>query len=94
MPELITARNGICVKVMFSQVSVCPQVGYPPPLLTSGSHHWKPVQTCSVEDNLSPPVLTPSGSRCKVGKWQAGGIHPTGILSCFHAVPFDSVFPS
>ena len=46
-------------------------VGYPPDikpdeptlppqplLLTSGGHHWKPVQTCSLED-LPPP--TPSG---------------------------------
>ena len=42
-------------------------------LVTSGSHHWRPVQTCSPQ--YSPPVLT-SG-----GRWSmVSSTHPTGIL--------------
>ena len=33
---------------------------YPPMLLTSGGHHWRPVQTPSLDD-FPPPVLTSSG---------------------------------
>ena len=56
---------------MFSQAFVCsrggvphvtithdaldPTVPTPPLLLTSGNHHWRPVQTCSLEDLPSPP---------------------------------------
>ena len=88
--------NEVVGKVMFSRVrlSVCPLGGgviyhmcdgishipYPSVLLISGGHHWRPVQTCSVEDLLPPPhwywhlvVAT-----------EAGGTHPTGMLSCFH----------
>ena len=49
--------------------------GPPLPLLlvTSGSHHWRPVQTCSLQ--YSPPVLTSSG------RWSmVTSTHPTGIL--------------
>ena len=35
-------------------------MGPTPLLLTSGGHHWRPVQTCSLKD-LPPPVRTPSG---------------------------------
>ena len=36
---------------------------HPPLLLTSGGHHWRPVQTCSLEDLTPPPtqVLITSG---------------------------------
>ena len=36
----------------------------PSPLVTSGGHQWKPVQTCSLQDPLVPPaplVLTSGG---------------------------------
>ena len=55
-----------------------------PLLLTSGGHHWKPVQTWSLEDLPPPlpPVLTSSGGHWNMYSWQAGGTHPTGMLSC------------
>ena len=37
-----------------------------PLLVTSGGHHWRPLQTCSLEDPL-PSVLTSSGEGCTVG---------------------------
>ena len=58
--------------------------GSPPLLVTSGGHHWRPVQTCSFGDN-PPPLRATSGS----GNWnwsmygfQAGSMHPPGMLSC------------
>ena len=30
-------------------------------LLTSGGHHWRPVQTCSLEDLMPQSALTSSG---------------------------------
>ena len=48
----------------------------PPMLLTSNGHHWRCLQTCSLED-LPLPVLTSSGG------YQADGTHPTGMLSCY-----------
>ena len=33
---------------------------------------------------LPPLVLTPSGSHQNTYGWQAGGTHPTGMLSCIH----------
>ena len=29
-----------------------------------------------------PPVLTPNGNYHNTYDWQAGGTHPTGMLSC------------
>ena len=29
-----------------------------------------------------PPALTPSGDHQNMCSWQAGGAHPTGMLSC------------
>ena len=38
----------------------CPREGWGPTLLTSGGHHLKPVQTCSLEDLPPfPSVLYP-----------------------------------
>ena len=54
-----------------------------PLLVTSGGHHWRPVQTFSLEDPppLTPPplVLTSGGDTeaCTVGKRTV----PTGMLS-------------
>ena len=65
-----------------------PDMGMPlalvlgPLLVTSGGHHWRPVQTCSFEDT-PPPVLTSDGQQSTYG-WKLGGTHPTGILSCYH----------
>ena len=39
-----------------------------PLLLTCGGHHWRPFQTCSPEDPLSPLVLTSAIEACMVGK--------------------------
>ena len=50
-------------------------------LVTSGSHHWRPVKTYSLEDP-PPPVLTSSGHRSTYD-WQASSTHLTEILSCF-----------
>ena len=51
--------------------------------------HWRPVQTCSFGDLPPPP---PSATSCN-GNWkwstygfQAGGTHPTGMLSCFSII--------
>ena len=52
----------------------------PPVLLTSGGHHWGCVQTCL----LPLPVLTSIGGHRNTYGWQAGGSHPTGMLSCYH----------
>ena len=53
------------------------------PLQTSGGHHWRPVKTCSLEDLPPPPfILTSSGGYQNTYGWQAGGTHPTGMLSC------------
>ena len=54
----------------------------PPQLLTTGGHHWRPVQTCSLE-NIPPPVLIdlPSSGHWNTYDWQAGSTHSTGMLS-------------
>ena len=51
-----------------------------PPLLTSGGHYWRPVQTFHLR--TYPPVLTSSGGQQNTYSWQAGGTHPTEMLSC------------
>ena len=57
-----------------------------PLLVTSSGYHWRSVQTCSLDLIVQPPtlpsVLTSSGHRSKYS-WQAGSIHPTGMLSCY-----------
>ena len=54
-----------------------------PPLLTSGTHNWRPGQTCSLVIPTPHPqlVLTYSGGHRKTSGWQAGGTHPSGMLS-------------
>ena len=61
-----------------------------PLLVTSGGHHWRPVQTFSFGftvqgPNPSPMVLT-SGGHQSTYSWQAGGTHPTEELSCFYLI--------
>ena len=54
----------------------------PHQLLTSGGHHCRPVQICSLED--SPPlhaVLTSGGQ--STYRWQASSMNPTAMLSLF-----------
>ena len=47
-------------------------------LVTFAGHHWRPVQTCSFEDLPLQEWRILKGIR-----WvQAGGTHPTGVLSC------------
>ena len=61
--------------------------GYPSPVplvVTSVGHHWRPVQICSLED---PIVLTFGSHRRSVWRWQAGEMHPTGMLSCLILFP-------
>ena len=43
-------------------------------LLTSGGHHWRPVQTCSFEGQ-PPPVLTTSDGHRNMYSWQVDGTH-------------------
>ena len=53
-------------------------------LVRSGGHHWRPVQTCSLEETLPhpfPTVLKLGGQ--SMYSWQAGSTHPTEMLSCF-----------
>ena len=58
-----------------------------PPLVISGGHHWRPVQTCSLQDT-SLPVMT-SGGWSTYGV-QAGSTHPTGMLSSLYLkLPFN-----
>ena len=52
-----------------------------PLLVTSGGNHRRLVQTCSLKEYLSPPVLT-SGGHWSIYIWQAGSTHHTGMLSC------------
>ena len=44
-----------------------------------GGHHWRPVQTCSLQD---PPPLFPTSGEARPSV-QTGGTHPTGILSFY-----------
>ena len=52
-----------------------------PILLTSDSHGWRPVQTCTLQDPLptSPDIWW---LLQHVWSVQVGGMHPTGMLSC------------
>ena len=52
-----------------------------PMLGTPGHHHWRFFQTCSLEEPL-PLVLT-SGCYQSMYSWQASGMHPPGMLSCY-----------
>ena len=47
--------------------------------LTSGGHHWRLVQTCSIE-NPHTTVLTPSGGHRTTYSWEVGGTYPAGML--------------
>ena len=51
-------------------------------LLTSGGHHWRHVQSCSLE--ALPPASTSNGGHRNTYAWQEAGTHPTGISSCFN----------
>ena len=52
-----------------------------PLLVTSGDHHWRPIQTCSLQD--PSPTGTDIWWLLKhVLSVQVGGTHPTGMLSC------------
>ena len=65
-----------------------------PLLLTSGGHHQRPVQTCSLEDLPILPVLTSSGNHCVVDQnvqkkkieldqiWSVSEV----VFSCAHSV--------
>ena len=37
-------------------------------LLTSGGHHWRPVQTCPIEDLPPPLPVVVATETCTVGK--------------------------
>ena len=65
-----------------------PDMGPPrpwPPLVTSGDHHWRPGQTCSLDLTVQspPPILISSGLHRSTYGWQAAGWHPTGMLSLY-----------
>ena len=67
-----------------------PDMGPTPLLLTSGGHHWRPVQTCLLE-NIAQLVLTPSDNHRNMYCWQAVSTHPTGMPSCL-LMSTDSFF--
>ena len=83
MLSYASVRFHMCLSI--SQ-SVCPtalvtpehQIRDSPLLVASGGHHWKLVQTYSLEDPPPPPVVTYD--------WQAGGTHPTGMFSCYSCI--------
>ena len=58
-----------------------------PLLLTSGGHHWGPVQTHSLE-GLPLLVLTSSDGHQNTYSWQAGGTY----TSYWNVVLFISIF--
>ena len=47
------------------------------PLVTSGGHHWKPVQTCSLQD----PLLLRYRSRCQDDIFPRIELIPSFVLS-------------
>ena len=49
-----------------------------PLLVTSGGDHWRPIQTCSLEDD---PTTTDICWLLKYVQWQAVGTHSVGMLS-------------
>ena len=51
-------------------------------LETLGANHWRPVKICPLEDLTPRTVLTASGGHWNTYGLQAGGTHPTGMLSC------------
>ena len=62
----------------------------PAPLPASDIWWPSPVQTCSLED-LHPTVIKSAGHHWSTYGWQAGGAHPTEMLSCFHNFWFSRV---
>ena len=66
-----------------------PPKPWPPLLVISGGHHWKPLQTCSLE--VRPPVLTSGGDTkaCTTGK---RAVHI--LLECFLVTLYISSFSS
>ena len=53
-----------------------------PPLVTHSGHHWRPVQTVHLRTCSFTLVLRSGGHRSTYGL-QAGGTHPTAMLSCY-----------
>ena len=52
-------------------------------LVTSGDHHWRPVQTCSLQDPPSPTGTDIWWWPLKQVRLASGLYAPTGILSCY-----------
>ena len=67
---------------MFSVVSVCHSVhrGSGSGSDVTGGHHWRPVQSGSLEDLHSGTDIY-CGHRNTYSR-QVGSTHPTGMLSC------------
>ena len=65
--NVITARKRSCGKVMFLQVSV----------------HRRGVGASHASWDRSHGKVTSSGGHRNTYVWQAGGMHPTGMLSCY-----------
>ena len=86
MVVFVTARQRSFGKVMFSQVSICSQGG------ELGTSSWD-----RSHGRVHPPppthqTLGPDGNRNTCGR-QAGGTHPTGMLSCCFIFCDIQVFP-
>ena len=65
-----------------------PDMDLPPQLLTSGGHHWRPVQTCSLEDSPPQLVLTFGGGnrsgRYYASYWNASLLTKFALLCSLH----------
>ena len=57
-------------------------IPFAPPLVTHSGHHWRPVQTVHLRTCSFTLVLRSGGHRSTYGL-QAGGTHPTAMLSCY-----------
>ena len=72
--------------------------GYPPILdIRSPPHYWhlmviirNPFKLVHLRP-YPPPVLTSSGGHWNTYSWQAGSMHPTGMLSCYNCYGITAI---
>ena len=79
-PPFLDIRHGTCSCLPATDIwwSSLETQNLPPLILTCGGHHWRAVQTCSLEDLPSPYRYWHL-----VATLNAGRTHPTGMLSCY-----------
>ena len=76
---IFTARKRSCGKIMFPQMSICSQVegGLGTSHASWDRSHGKVLPLSQTSDEGTSPSLPPPDIM------QAGGTHPTGMLSCY-----------